>query len=304
MGSQRRLTTAYAVALVLMGTAACSSGGQSSTSPPASASTSPPSASPSPTATATQGPPVVERMVRVTDGRRLYLRCEGTGKPTLVLEAGDEDTSSSYDFAMPALAAETRTCVYDRANLGSSDPDRGRRGLVDLVNDLEQVLEGGGVPGPYVLVGTSGGGYITTGFAAEHRDDVAGMVFVDVGAPFRDPPRELLQVTRWNHPSNVESRDYLQVEKDGWAARRELGDIPVTLLSNEYTRAEIADATWPSEARGMWTNVADQKGWLVLSPRARQIVVHTGHAVEEADPGLVIDTILDVVARARADGGR
>ena len=49
----------------------------------------------------------------------------------------------------------------------------------------------------------------------------------------------------------------------------------------------------------MRRNVADQKGWLVLSPRAKQIVVHTGHAVEEADPDLVIDAILDVVKQAR-----
>ena len=42
-----------------------------------------------------------------------------------------------------------------------------------------------------------------------------------------------------------------------------------------------------------------QKGWLVLSPRAKQVVVHTGHAVEEANPELVIDAILDVVKQAR-----
>ena len=50
----------------------------------------------------------------------------------------------------------------------------------------------------------------------------------------------------------------------------------------------------------MRTNVEDQRGWLVLSPRAEQEVVHTGHAVEESDPGLVLRTILDVVEAARA----
>ena len=48
----------------------------------------------------------------------------------------------------------------------------------------------------------------------------------------------------------------------------------------------------------MRRNVSDQKGWLVLSPRAKQMVVHTGHAVEEADPKLVIDAILDVAKAA------
>ena len=49
----------------------------------------------------------------------------------------------------------------------------------------------------------------------------------------------------------------------------------------------------------MRRNVERQKGWLVLSPRAKQIVVRTGHAVEEEDPDLVIDAILDVVKAAR-----
>jgi hypothetical protein len=49
----------------------------------------------------------------------------------------------------------------------------------------------------------------------------------------------------------------------------------------------------------MLRNVERQQGWLVLSPRAEQIVVHTGHAVEEDDPQLVIDVILDVLGAAR-----
>ncbi len=92
------------------------------------------------------------------------------------------------------------------------------------------------------------------------------MVFVEVPAPFRNPPAEILKLTRWDSPENVESRDYLQVEKD----------------------------------RGMRANVREQRGWLVLSPEAEQVVVHTGHAVEEADPQLVIDAILEVVEQARA----
>ena len=49
----------------------------------------------------------------------------------------------------------------------------------------------------------------------------------------------------------------------------------------------------------MRRNVENQKGWLVLSPRAKQIVVNIGHAVEEDDPDLVIDVILDVVKATR-----
>ncbi len=223
-------------------------------------------------------------------GRGLYLRCRGSGSPTVIMEGGDEDTSGSYGFAGPAITAVTRTCVYDRANLGRSDPADGPRGLSELVGDLEALLDSAEVEGPYVLVGTSGGGYITAGYAFAHPDEVAGMVFVETPSPFIDPPPEIVELTAWDSPSNIEKRDYLQVEKDAWAARTEIGDIPVTVISNDYG---------PDAEPGARTNVEDQKGWLVLSPSAKQIVVTTGHAVEEADPQLVIDAILDVVAAAR-----
>ena len=215
------------------------------------------------------------------------------------MEGGDEDTSDSYAFAEPAVSKVTRACVYDRANLGRSDPAPGPRGLAELVGDLEQLLRAARIPGPYVLVGTSGGGYITAGYAYAHPRHVAGIVFVEVPAPFRNPPREIVEETDPDNPANVEKRDYLQVEKDAWNARTRIGDIPVTIITDEPSAATIRESPFPSERRGMRRNVADQKGWLVLSPRAKQIVVDTGHAVEEEDPQLVIDVILDVVNDAR-----
>jgi hypothetical protein len=67
----------------------------------------------------------------------------------------------------------------------------------------------------------------------------------------------------------------------------------------EYSPAEIEGSPFASERAGMRENVQAQQGWLVLTPQADQIVVHTGHAVEEDDPQLVIDVILDVVQAAR-----
>jgi pimeloyl-ACP methyl ester carboxylesterase len=45
------------------------------------------------------------------------------------------------------------------------------------------------------LVRTSGGGYITAGYAYQHPRDVAGLVFVETPAPFRNPPKEIVEVT-------------------------------------------------------------------------------------------------------------
>ena len=241
----------------------------------------------------------LDAVVDVNGDRGLYVRCTGTGSPTVVMEGGDGDTSDSYSFAEEEIAAVTRTCVYDRANLGQSDPAPGPRGLEELVGDLERLLKSAQIPGPYVLVGTSGGGFITAGYAVVHPDEVAGMVFVDTGAPFEDPPPAIVKETDPDNPSNVEKRDYLQVEKDAWAGRDRIGDIPVKVITVRFSGADIAASPFPSEQAGMRNNVENQRGWLVLSPSAEQIVVHTGHAVEEEKPDLVVDTILDVVRAAQ-----
>ena len=240
----------------------------------------------------------VDRVVPIGGGRGLYLRCTGSGSPTVVMESGDEDTGDAYDFAIPDVARVARTCVYDRANLGRSDPAPGPRGLKELVGDVERLLEAAAIPGPYVLVGTSGGGYIVAGYAVAHPRDTAGIVLVETAAPFPDPPADLIEATDPANPENVEKRDYLQVEKDAWDGRERIGDIPVTVISDDPSRADLAEAP-EAERRLMRRNVEAQKGWLVLSPQAEQIVVRTGHAVEEEDPQLVIDAIVDVVRAAR-----
>jgi pimeloyl-ACP methyl ester carboxylesterase len=269
-------------------TAACNAGDDTQTSSDGDNSTS-----------AAPKSGALDGVVDIDDGRGLYVRCTGTGSPTVVMEGGDGDDSSSYLFAEEPVAEVTRACVYDRANLGLSDPAPGPRGLKELVGDLEKLLKEAMIPGPYVMVGTSGGGFITAAYAVAHPSDMAGMVLVDTGAPFKNPPSAIVKETTWDHPSNIEQRDYLQVEKDAWAAREPIAEIPVSIVTVEFATADIKQSPFPSERLLMRDNVQRQQGWLVLSPSAEQIVVHTGHAVEEEDPELVIDVILDVVRAAR-----
>jgi hypothetical protein len=121
------------------------------------------------------------------------------------------------------------------------------------------------------------------------------MVFLDVPAPVSTPdwpPPELIAELTCDHPDNVERRDHLQVEKDAWDHRAEIGDIPITIMSVDY-------GDHPPDP-GAIGQVEKQQGWLVMSPRAEQLVVtHTGHAIVSEDPALVLQEVVKVVLASR-----
>jgi pimeloyl-ACP methyl ester carboxylesterase len=117
------------------------------------------------------------------DGHRLHLSCTGSGTPTVVLEPGAGGMSSSLGWIAPAVARDTRVCVYDRAGRGWSEPADSAQDGAQIATDLHTLLQRGQVPGPYVLAGHSFGGLYVLTFAARYPDEVAGMVLVDSTAP-------------------------------------------------------------------------------------------------------------------------
>ena len=129
------------------------------------------------------------------------------------------------------------------------------------------------------------------------------MVVVETPAPWliADPPPEVVKYTDPDRPGNIEHRDYIQVEKDAWEARRRIGDIPMRVISADYPEYLIDGEPNRGARKEMRHNVELQKGWLDASPQAKQIVAHTGHEVEVEKPDLVIDAILDVVREARSE---
>jgi pimeloyl-ACP methyl ester carboxylesterase len=126
--------------------------------------------------------PMPGRLIDV-GGHRLHLHCTGSGSPTVVLEPGGGGTSSSFGWIAPAVARNTRVCVYDCAGRGWSEPAADPQDGWQIAADLHTLLQRGNVTGPYVLAGHSFGGLYTLTFAARYPGEVAGMVLVDSTAP-------------------------------------------------------------------------------------------------------------------------
>ncbi|POH64352.1 alpha/beta hydrolase [Cryobacterium zongtaii] len=130
----------------------------------------------------TRAHPMAGQLVDV-GGHRLHLSCTGTGSPTVVLEPGGGEMSAVLGWIEPAVAADTRVCVYDRAGRGWSEPAGAPQDATQIATDLHTLLQRGGADGPYVLAGHSFGGLYAQTFAALYPDEVAGMVLIDSTAP-------------------------------------------------------------------------------------------------------------------------
>jgi pimeloyl-ACP methyl ester carboxylesterase len=131
--------------------------------------------------------PAPGRLIDV-GGHRLHLNCTGSGSPTVVLEPGAGNMSSTLGWITPAVARDTRVCVYDRAGRGWSEPADAAQDSLQIATDLHTLLQRGQVPGPYVLAGHSFGGLYVLTFAARYPDEVAGMVLIDSTAPASEAP--------------------------------------------------------------------------------------------------------------------
>jgi pimeloyl-ACP methyl ester carboxylesterase len=112
-------------------------------------------------------------------GYRLHLDCEGSGSPVVIFEAAVGNPGLSWALVQPQVASFTRACAYDRAGIGWSDPSPRPRTVEDMAGELKTLLETAGIPGPYVLVGYSSGGWQGRYYAHTYPQDLAGMVLVD-----------------------------------------------------------------------------------------------------------------------------
>jgi hypothetical protein len=113
-------------------------------------------------------------------GYKLGVHCEGSGLPTVLLDAGGGSNSGTWRQVQPGVAKFTRVCSYDRAGLANSE-DRLNRDIdgTYLGEELHTLLADLGEKPPFVFVGQSVGAIYVRTEVARYPDDAAGFIFVD-----------------------------------------------------------------------------------------------------------------------------
>lgn len=259
-------------------------------------------------------------LVKIGDGRKLLLKCRGSGGPTVVLISGarggyDDWTNvvaepvdaprPSPRAVFPRVGKFERVCAYDRpgtVNFGGaispSTPVSQPTTAADGVADLHALLGAAGEPGPYLLVAHSWGGMIGRLYASTYPEEVAGLVLVDPGSVFL---RKTLKPGQWDRfaraarklqkPKTVEAADYESSIKEIEAAPPP-PKVPAVVLTSDHPFPFGAGGseTWPA-----W--LAAQRRLAAELGAEHVTDTDSGHYIAGERPGLVVAAVRRVRSR-------
>jgi pimeloyl-ACP methyl ester carboxylesterase len=247
-------------------------------------------------------------------GRQMYLSCRGSDGPTVVLESGLGDGAAPWFAVESAVAGFTRVCSYDRPNTlaGASDPAPTPRAGLDAVADLHALLRTANIPGPYVIAGHSIGGHIARLYAAQHPDEVAGLVLVDPSyeagiaadgtADSGEQEHAADETATEAGPKDLSDlegldRDRTNAQVRAAAPPRSMPLVVIT-AGHGFDDAGLPPGVSATALTEFWIRL--HAGIARLVPGGRQVIAgRSGHYVHQSEPELVVDAIRDVVGAVR-----
>ncbi|MBL1142595.1 MAG: alpha/beta hydrolase [Proteobacteria bacterium] len=269
---------------------------------------------------------------------RLHIHCVGEGTPSVIIDSGIGGFSLEWSKIQDSLSTNARICSYDRAGYGWSDPGPRPRTTARISRELKTLLKEAKIPGPYVLVGHSFGGYNIRYFASESPELVAGLVFIDSSHPEQFNTEEFKRVARTenketkykksyrvrlirpiiaeNYPQNnkrlafrlmssykskstlINESDFMKISAKQVALRS--NEQPYTFPVVIITRGK---RVWPHNELGdrreqQWSNLQNDLENLAIKPYHFK-AYSSGHVVHLDQPELVSENILLTVEKAR-----
>lgn len=118
---------------------------------------------------------------------------------TVIMENGLCGTAQRWNKLDDSISVNHTVVTYDRAFLGKSEKGNPDRRAEIVSKELKTALNNARIPGPYILIGYSLGGYYAKAFARYYPNEVKGILLID---PLNSA--EFYRVYKENFPENYE----------------------------------------------------------------------------------------------------
>lgn len=244
-----------------------------------------------------------EGTFELPNGRSLYIECRGSGSPTIVFEVGLDEPRSDVSYVQDTLAREYMTCSYDRANNGESGKAPTPRTAGEVVNDLHQLLETAEVPGPYVLAGSSIGGFFVQLYGRRYSDEVVGVVSMNPEPPADQVLKRIHPLPGFTKEVREEDQAYFRENPEGinwFASSEELEKAPPPppipfemLLSKKVPGCEGDPLCLKSDDVYVEIEREVAQQW----PQSSVRKVDAGHVIFLEKPEVLVDAVKRVASK-------
>ncbi|MGI9317020.1 MAG: alpha/beta fold hydrolase [bacterium] len=221
---------------------------------------------------------------------------KGEGRLTVVFETGLGVTMDTWEPILDRVASFTKVFAYNRPGYGKSKVDQKPESAGALARNLRYTLRQTGHEPPYILIGHSAGGVYLNVFARTYSNDVAGMVLIDSSHPdqfeyFRTEKPALYAVLVAS--TSVGNRRYEMEVLNGLAQEvHQLGPFPEVHLT--VLTAEKSSLFETKEMRRKWLFYQQDLASLTTDSK-HEIVPDSSHFIHKSQPGVVIQTIREIV---------
>ncbi|NRB22595.1 alpha/beta hydrolase [Shewanella sp.] len=230
----------------------------------------------------------------------------GSGKHTVLLEAGGTAGLSDWDPVFDKIAKFTKVIRYSRVGNGNSTQIQRHFSSDDYAKHVSDFLNVIDVQEPVLYLAHSYGAYIARTFSVSYPEQINAMMLIEPSSEhdvdiiraidLKKGNQEIAQIKK-DDLSNGMSNQYL----DFWSKRPlpdypEIRDIPVTVIASvkKYKEPELLFFT--DEARYEWGQL--HKEWAESFPQGQVILTDKSyHYVQIDEPELVITELRKLLQR-------
>lgn len=236
------------------------------------------------------------------NGRAMYLQCIGRGSPTILWISGAQGPGwqTTAQYLQGRLADVSRVCVYDRQGLGFSES----AGYGDMDHwledtaDLAALLGAAKVKGPFIVAGHSYGGLLARIFAYQHPKDVVGVLAIDPSSENQFSQAVVNPDTPAGDPTCKTCPFYPDIEAvrkmTGGKIAGSLGKLPLIVIGHA-----ASVPFWPGPYDATWLQLGRETA-TASSNSVHVTGAWSGHIIPLTQPGLVVESVRELVAAARA----